>query len=232
VPVLGLLNGNLGEIRHKAVALQRDGYRAVKLKVGRYSLADDVQTTVWLCNHFQNLSPIRLDVNRAWDFGTAVDYARRTSECAIEYLEEPLQEPGRLTEFAETTGSKLALDETLHKMEPDALRVWPNVTTLVLKPTVLGLEKAVRFARQGRSLGLRPVISSSFESGLGLFALAQVAAAVQPEGDPAGLDTYEWLGADVFRERLPIRRAVLELDEIQSLMPLLATERLQKVDHG
>lgn len=225
----GLLSGNLGEIRKKAIFLVNEGFRAVKLKVGRYDVPTDVQSTVWLREHLGGRVALRLDANRAWDFDTAVAFARETTKCAIDFIEEPVQDPGRLTEFAESTGMKIGLDETLQEMTPDAFRPWPNVKALVLKPTVLGLEKAVRLARKARENGIVPVISSTFESGFGLISLAQVAAAVQPEGVPSGLDTYEWLDEDVLRERAPLRSATLDLGLLDSYIGAITENRLENV---
>lgn len=231
VAVLGLLNGNLGEIRNKAVFLQKEGYQAVKLKVGRYELTSDVQTAKWLCHHLGTAVSLRLDANRAWDFETASSFFAQTEECSFGYIEEPLDDPSRFTEFADATGARLALDETLRAVPPEGLNVVPHVSTVILKPTVLGLEKSVRLARRARTLGITPVVSSCFESGWGLFTLAQVAAAVQPPGMPAGLDTYEWLDDDVFEYRLPIRQSVLRLEELEPLVPPVALGRLEKLAH-
>jgi O-succinylbenzoate synthase len=229
VIVMGLLNGNLGEIRKKAQYLHTQGYRAVKLKVGRFELADDVQTTVWLGRNFGGEVSLRLDANRAWDYDTAINYARQTEDCEVAYIEEPVNDPSTFGKFADESGMAVALDESLRDLPVEELRAQPNFTTVVIKPTVLGLERSVRLARRGRELGMSPVISSSFESGLGLSALAQVAAAVQKEVTPCGLDTYEWLDGDVFNDRVPLRKPIIDLRELETLTPPVAFDKLRKV---
>lgn len=229
VPVMGLLNGNLGEIRKKAQRLHIEGYNAVKLKVGRYPLADDVQTAAWLHRNLGSTVSLRLDANRGWNFDTALSFANQTADCGIVYIEEPIDEPERFSQFAQESGLDVALDESLRDLPPEELQAQPDITTLVLKPTVLGLERAVRLARRGLELNLAPVVSSSFETGFGLAALAQVAAAVQREKTCAGLDTYEWFDADVFPDRLPLRQPIVDLAAFDTGLPPIEFDRLQKI---
>ncbi|MDX9973868.1 MAG: o-succinylbenzoate synthase [FCB group bacterium] len=229
VPVMGLLNGNLGEIRKKAQYLQGAGYNAVKLKVGRYDLADDVQTVAWLHRTFASAVTLRLDANRAWKYDAAVSFARQTEDCEVVYIEEPIDEPDRFAEFAQESGMDVALDESLRDLPPEALQAQPDIIALVLKPTVLGLETSVRLARRGLELNMNPTISSSFESGLGLGVLAQMAAALQRENTSAGIDTYEWFDADVYSDRLPLRSSAIDLAAFDADLPPIAYDRLQKI---
>ena len=74
------------------------------------------------------------------------------------------------------------------------IRGWASAA--VLKPTLLGgVGATIRRAAEARSVGVRPVLSAAFESGVGLRGVAALAAATGAE--PAGLDTYRWLAADV-----------------------------------
>lgn len=231
VMVAGLLNGNLGEIRKKAEYLKNEGYRAVKLKVGRYSLEDDIRTTLWLREHLGESVSLRLDGNRAWDLDTAIAYAREVTKCFIEFIEEPLADPTKLNEFTAALGTRVALDEALLNMPVEELNAMSHLAAVILKPTVLGLERSVRFGRRAQEIGVIPVLSSSFETGLGLCALAELAAVIQPDGVPAGLDTYEWLDDDVLTERAPLRKPCLDLNELASSCTV-AEHMLQKLPRG
>ncbi|MEW5995921.1 MAG: hypothetical protein AB1744_16215, partial [Candidatus Zixiibacteriota bacterium] len=82
---------------------------------------------------------------------------------------------------------------------------------IVLKPTLLGLEGAAQFARQGLHLGLTPVISAAFESGLGIALLAELAASVLPTDTPAGLDTLSFFMKDLMVTQTPIRNGRITL---------------------
>lgn len=232
VEVAGLLNGNLGEIRKKAENLKRDGYGAVKLKVGRYPLADDVHTTQWLSDFLGPEIRLRLDTNRAWAFGQAVQFVRDCFECHFDYIEEPLDEPARLKEYTATAPVSVALDESLRGVDPERLAPWTGLKALILKPTVLGLERAARFARRARSLGLVPVFSSCFESGFGLIALAELAAALAPENAYPGFDTYEWLAGDILEERPPLRSHTWDLALLDSYAGKFDDTRLMTLSHA
>ena len=148
---------------------------------------------------------LRLDANRAWSWGQAVAFAEGVAGLALDYVEEPLAEPARLPELWHDTGLAVAVDESVQ--EGAAIRGW--ATAAVLKPTLIGGTVAtLRRAAEARSVGVRAVLSASFESGVGLRGVAALASAV-PGGaagaEPAGLDTYRWLAADVL-PRLPFDR--------------------------
>lgn len=58
-----------------------------------------------------------------------------------------------------------------------------GVEALVLKPTILGgMERTLGLARWARSRGMRAVVSSAFETPLGLALWAELAAAIDAEG--------------------------------------------------
>jgi O-succinylbenzoate synthase len=98
----------------------------------------------------------------------------------------------------------VALDESLAGMEPETLEEHPYARAVVLKPTLLGgLSRTLRFAERASDLGMKPVISSAYETGIGTAALVALAAGVGEEA-PAGLDTYRALAGDVLRPRLEL----------------------------
>jgi O-succinylbenzoate synthase len=73
----------------------------------------------------------------------------------------------------------------------------------VLKPTLLGgVSRVLGIAEAAKALGMAPVLSSSYEGGVGIGALVALAASVG-EG-PAGLDTYRALAEDVLEVPLPL----------------------------
>ena len=95
-------------------------------------------------------------------------------------------------------GLPVALDESLVAIEPDALDGLRYVRAVVLKPTLLGgISRTLRIAKRALSLGMTPVVSSAYESGVGAAALVALAAGIGDRTVPAGLDTYRRLNADV-----------------------------------
>ena len=92
---------------------------------------------------------------------------------------------------------------------------------VVLKPTLLGgLSRALDLAEGAKAMGMKAVISSSYESGVGTGALVALAAMVGEE--PAGLDTYRRLGEDVIEVPLDLPVPVVDVGR--------ATEAARRVD--
>ena len=197
VSLNGLFAGRPEDLESDIPALVEAGYRAIKIKVGRR----DPQTEVNLVRRTRELAPavaIRLDANRAWSLPEALQFGRMLGDCRIEYLEEPLRDPAGLGEFHRETTLPLALDETLDEILPNDFSPPPGTAALVLKPGVIGgFEQSIRWAELARRRQLKVVVSSAFESGVGLAALANLAAALNPDDVPCGLDTYKWLAKDV-----------------------------------
>jgi o-succinylbenzoate synthase len=156
---------------------------------------------------------LRLDANRAWVLAEAVAFGRAVAACRIEYLEEPLTDPVGLTEFHAATGIPTALDESLQECESQTLAIPDGVAALILKPAVLGgLAVTLAFIRLAAAHRLKCVITSVFESGIGLAALAGLAAAAG--GGPHGLDTGRWLGADLLEDSFTADGARIDVDGV------------------
>lgn len=147
---------------------------AVKLKIGR-DLTRLRQLQAMGCS-------VRLDANRQWSLEEALDLDLGE----IEYIEEPLQDSSQLSLLHREKRWPLALDETLYRNEP-----WEQiegVVALVLKPTALGaLTRTFALAKKR----YRIIISSCFESSVGIDFLARLAHQVAP-GELCGLDTLRY----------------------------------------
>ena len=198
VPVNGLLLGSPVEILGEARRMKDVGYRTVKLKVGGRSLDRDVGLVRALGEILGDAVSLRLDANRAWGFEEAAEFARGVVDVSFEYIEEPLADPAGLPEFVREFGVPVALDESLVGMELEALGGHRYARAVVLKPTLLGgISRTLRVSERVLCLGMTPVVSSAYESGVGTAALVALAAGIGESAVPAGLDTYRRLAADV-----------------------------------
>jgi O-succinylbenzoate synthase len=172
---------------------------------------------------------LRLDANRAWELVVALDFARRAAPAAIEYLEEPLRDPGDLPGFVAHSPVPVALDETLLSFSPQAPPPLRGLAALVLKPSVLGgYERSMDWARLARREGLAAVVSAAFPSAVGMALDAAFAAAIG--GDTAhGLGTSTVFARDLGRvplavegghipaRKLPFRPAEFTLERTRAL---------------
>ena len=211
VPLNGLLAGSREQVLADARRLKDGGCRAVKLKVGRGPVAEDVELTRAVREAIGDAVSLRLDANRSWSLEQAVAFGGELGDAGVEYLEEPLRDPGQLRALFDATGIPVALDESLLELRPDDLEGRREVGAVVLKPTLLGgIARAGEWAARASALNIRPVVSSCFESGVGLLALAALAWDCTGDAVPAGLDTYRWLAADVVEPRLPLRAGAIE----------------------
>ena len=217
VPVNGLLAGSPDEVLEGARRMRDAGYVAVKLKVGGQPVSEDVALVRAVAEALGGDVALRLDANRAWSLDEALGFARGIEGQEIEYLEEPLADPAGLEEFALKGGVKVALDESLVGMEPESLAEHPYAGAVVLKPSLLGgLSRTLRLAERAVGLGMRPVVSSAYETGVGTAALVALAAGIGTGEIPAGLDTYRRLAGDVIEPRLPLPAPRLRVREAVS----------------
>jgi O-succinylbenzoate synthase len=202
VPVNALIPDRALE---EALRARSAGYETVKLKVGERPVEDDVELVHAFNEELGNAVALRLDANRAWSLEEAERFVRGTAGLRFEYVEEPLADPTFLPTFARNHSVPVALDESLAGMEPEELENHGYARAVALKPTLLGgISRTLRFASRAARLGMEPVISSAYETGVGTAALVALAAGVGDAEVPAGLDTYRRLAEDVLRPRLQL----------------------------
>jgi len=192
VEINALLDGSLKEVCVQAAKKIKKGFRSFKLKVGRGPLDTDIQKVRTLEKIFNSKATLRLDANRAWDWDTAINFAKRINTHIIDYIEEPLADSRRLSDFYSATQISFAFDESLVNVKLEKLRAQAGLKAVILKPTVLGgLFKTMEWIRRAESLGIQPIISSAFETCIGLAALTHLAACTRGNF-PVGLDTRQW----------------------------------------
>ncbi len=215
IALTGLLVGEKDRILADAERFSSEGYEAVKLKVGRRALEEDVR----LCRAVrERIGPdvrLRLDANRAWSLEEAVVFVKGLDEEPIEYLEEPLARPSDLPLLAREAPVPIALDESLYEQPGRDPDFFDGVAAVILKPTLLGgCGRALHLVRLAGGYGIRPVVSAAFESGVGMAGLVAFAAVLGGERTPAGLDTYRYLATDVLPTRLPLENARIQTDAV------------------
>ena len=161
----------------QAVRRQEEGYRALKVKVGQGGVEDDIDRVRAIRNALDDSVALRADANRTWSFDEALTFGRATEDLRISYVEEPLADPTRLNDLIEKTSLSVALDETTRETTPKVLFDGPNVSAVVLKPTLLGgLVKTKSWCRAAQETDATPVLSAAYESGVGLRMLVALAA--------------------------------------------------------
>jgi len=194
-----LLQGSLEEVMHEAKVRESQGYKVFKLKVGDRNIPLDVKKVNQLRKILSADSSIRLDANRAWALNEAVLFGELIGQDRIEFIEEPLKDISHINTFYEKTLIPVALDETLRVLRCGLNtpgRCVPGldrneaVSAYVLKPTVLGgITVTLDWIHQSKDLNKKAIISSCFESPIGLGTLKNLALLT---GNIPGLGTDLW----------------------------------------
>ncbi len=234
ITVNGLLAGPREAVIEKADRLVDAGYRAFKLKVGRDTPAKDSTVVREIGSLLPNDAVLRLDANRAWDIQQAMTFAEALSDRTIDYIEEPVRTFADLKTLLKKRRFRLplALDESLVEIGPEDLSSLTPLKAIVIKPTLSGVEKAFRFARSASAVGVTPVISSTFESGIGLGFLAHMAAALNVEDIAAGLDTMDWFEQDLLSEPLGIEKGCVHIARLPDPVKTIRKEMLEAVGNA
>ena len=183
------------------------GFVTLKLKVGARPADEDVRRVRFIRMAMPE-ARLRLDANGGWDEATAADTLRRLEGCELELVEQPVP-VGATEELARLSRSApclVAADEAVASLDDGrGLLAAGAVGALVLKPMRLGgIRPALALAREAAGHGVACVVTTTFDSGIGIAAALHLAAAVPAVDalpDPAhGLATADHLAADIVVE--------------------------------
>ncbi|KAK9090962.1 hypothetical protein Sjap_024139 [Stephania japonica] len=218
-------DGSPKEVADLAVKLVKEGFTAIKLKVGRrVNPSEDADVVQEIRKSIGHLARLRVDANRNWTYKQALEFGSGVKLCDLQYIEEPVQLEDDIIRFCNETGLPVALDETINNIEGSPLNILKKfmhtgIVALVVKPSVVGgFENAAIIAKWGQIQEKMVVISAAFESSLSLAVYAQfshylhqqsieISRVMNKEPKPSvahGLGTYKWLGEDVPTESLRI----------------------------
>lgn len=175
------------------------GFRTLKAKVGALSIEEDLARIRALRREVGFEVALRLDANRAWNLATARKALEGLEPLAIEFIEEPLADPGQLEALrgADRGGIPLAADESAGSNELiNRLLAAGAADVVVLKPAVVGgLGATLRLARAVVAARARVVITSGLDREIGVAAALQVACVVPGLDLACGLATLSRLEA-------------------------------------
>jgi len=194
----GLFSGEIPEARAALSEGRFAHFASLKVKVGRRRPDEDWALLETLLEGLPRQTRLRLDANRALTLEDACQRFGGLPLDRIEYLEEPLSDPTQLTTLHQRTGLPIALDESLQDPRLKQLRNAEGVSAWVLKPARFGdLARLHSLALEAAPDKIGIVLSSCLETGLGLSAQVQLAAALPNASAPAGLATEGWLASDL-----------------------------------
>jgi len=199
LPINGLLQGSFEEIVKTSQQLKDQHISTVKLKVSSLSFKEAKNLINYLKDHFI----LRIDVNRSWSFEESKYFFSQFNPDAFEYIEEPIKELDQLKHFP----FPFALDESLKELLPDCFQ-YPFLKAVVIKPTMWG---DLSFLHSFKKKNIKIVLSSSYETGIGIYSIAQNAKHFSLLSHAHGLDTGRYLTQDLLFPSLEISRGQMYL---------------------
>ena len=192
VPINGLIAGNISDWIPQAQNAISNGFQTLKFKVGRVNSELEARSLEEVRRVVGPNIKLRLDANRSWNLETAIHFGKVVKSLDIEYIEEPLQNPADLPIFYDACSVPFAFDETLHHMVDPRISfdTYTGLKALVMKPTLISCtSRFLSLVKRAREKGVQTILSSSYESDVGLIRLSQMASAISGEDIAVGLDT-------------------------------------------
>ncbi len=191
------------ETAEAAAQAVASGFSCLKLKVGAETQNDLVERVLAVRAAVGSSVCLRLDVNAGWDLSAAVQRLNALAALDIEYVEQPLAPAdvdGHAT-LRRASPVPIALDESVESESAVARILAAGAAdVLVIKPARVGGPSAVRaIAARSADAGVPVVISTFFETGIGLYAALRAAAALSLVGGELahGLATADILVHDL-----------------------------------
>lgn len=199
VGVNAFFAGGTREAKAACTAGLFDGYRTIKIKIGRGKAVDDLRTVNTILNFVDPSVRIRLDGNRTMSLARAEQLLSRLDASRIEYVEEPLKDHADLSELSRRVNMVMAVDESLHLGVPiEEVLGAPGVEVQVVKPSLIGsLEAVESVVTQGRIHGTETVLSTAVDSSYTIALVARMAAALGVADRDHGLGTAGLFASDL-----------------------------------
>jgi O-succinylbenzoate synthase len=200
-----------------------DGMTTVKVKVGAGSLAEDADRVAAVRDALGPRGRIRVDANGAWDVETAVAALNRLAAYDLELAEQPVADLADLADVRRRIASPLPLaaDESIRSLgDARRLAALGAAEAIVVKVQPLGGVRAA--LRVIDAAGVPAVVSSLYETSVGLAAGLALAAALPELPYACGLGTAALLAGDVVSDPLVPRAGVLAVRRPEPDPALLA----------
>lgn len=187
-----LIQGDLQTVRSLGAKYAAEGFTDFKLKVGSPNIPLDVAKVEALREVIGLDNRIRLDANAAWSLEEAAGFAGAIGKAQISFIEDPCRDQDDYEKFFERTDMPWVL-EAHSTLRP--LSEWEGVQGLkavIVKPMLTGgITRFLAIKDIAYQIGARVVVSSLFETSVGLKMLANLAALTEL---PCGLGTADWFG--------------------------------------
>ena len=197
IPINGLIwMGNFDDMYRRIEEKMKLGFRCIKLKIGAIDFDKELELLDHIRQHFTaEQIELRVDANGAFSPQNAPEKLHALHTFQLHSIEQPIR-AGQWEEMANlcaTTPLPIAMDEELIGVNrtEDKIRLLETIHPqyIILKPSLHGgIHGSAEWIRLAEERGIGYWITSALESNVGLNAIAQWCATLQPTL-PQGLGT-------------------------------------------
>jgi len=191
-----------------------EGYDTIKMKAGRQHFQHDIEAVKAVREAVGSKINIRLDINGKWEYREALKNIEVLSKFCPEYIEQPVTSKDDLIKLASVSIVKIAADESVRDVSETLEIIDRNqIDVLVLKPMMLGgIIDTTRVIRAAEKNNIMTVISSSFETSVGLRSCLLLAGMVK-EKYAHGLSTLDYFITDLYKSPFIIEKGTISIKE-------------------
>jgi L-Ala-D/L-Glu epimerase len=199
----------------------RSGIRCVKLKVGVAGTREAELVRIAAVRAALGADiALRIDANAAWDVPEAIAIIRAAEHYNLELVEQPVA-PGDLAGMAQVRRSvqaPIAADESVGGPEQAHQVIAAGAAdVLVIKPMMAGgLRRAHSIIGLAQQAGLRALVTTTIDAGVGVAAALHLAATL-PIPLACGLATGTLLRGDLLVQPIVVRNGALHLPDLPGL---------------
>jgi o-succinylbenzoate synthase len=197
-----------------ALDAKMNGFSCIKLKVGLgLSVSDEIERVASLRDAIGPAMHLRLDANEAWQLDEAIAILSRCVPYDIQYVEQPLNAHDLvgMRMLRQAIAIPVAADEAVYNLESAYLLLDSEAADiLIIKPQLAGgLRVGQQMIQAATERGVRSVITSTIETGIGMAADLHLAASSPGVTLECGLATLRLLVDDLLVDELPVRNGFL-----------------------
>lgn len=197
IPINGLIwMGSFEEMYRRIEEKMKAGFRCIKLKIGAIDFDKELELLSFIRQHFTpEQIQLRVDANGAFSPEDALHKLTQLSTFQLHSIEQPIRagQWQAMQQLCASTPLPIALDEELIGVNDRASKIELLDTIrpqyIILKPSLHGgIKGSQEWIELAAERGIGSWITSALESNVGLNAIAQWCATLQPVL-PQGLGT-------------------------------------------
>ena len=205
-----VMGTSVSEIMAIAEKRKKEGFQTVKLKIG--NLTRDVACAA--IHEIKGMFKLRIDANSRWTLPESIRFFSQFPPDLFDYIEDPADSVEELEHFP----FPIAVEEPLSRgISLSTIEKIPTLKALTYKPTVQGgFLEGEQLKKWTDARGISLVLSSSLESDVGHFHIAQMAGRLGLTA-PIGIGTCHYLKHHLSKTTLDFNGGKIHINKLMTL---------------